>query len=359
VGGTVLGLVAVSGTLYAVTRDTSVKDKAAIVYELASGDVVTAHPQTLTRTLRLSGSLTPSRHAVVKSRSSGVILELHVDEGDRVRAGTVLARIDSRNLQAELDARNAALRKAQADLLLASKNRDNSVTLLKQKLISQNSFDQTEAAFAVARANEEAAQAQVRLAIIALADTEIRADFDAVVAARQVQVGERVMSDTALLSLVDLRQMQLEALVPVADVPAIKTGQAARFTVDGFGEREFTGQVVRINPQTEQGTRSLTVYLTVANLDGALKGGMFAEGELLLEQTQPLLALPNAAIRSDADGTYVLSLHDGIVARTTVRPGPVFAAAGVTVVEQGIGAGTQIIVSPAATLKPGAKAKVM
>jgi len=359
IGGAALGLVAVSGTLFAVTRDSTPKDKAAIVYELAGSDVVVAKPQTLTRTLRLSGSLTPLRHAVVKSRSLGVVLELRVDEGDRVRAGALLARIDPRNLQAEHDARNAALRKAQADLLLASKNRDNSVVLLKQKLISQNAFDQTEAAFAVAQANEEAAQAQVRLSKIALEDTEIRADFDGVVAARQVQVGERVMPDTALLSLVDLRHMQLEALVPVADVPAIKVGQAAHFTVDGFGEREFTGQVARINPQTEQGTRSLTVYLTVANLDGVLKGGMFADGELMLEQTQPLLAVPNAAIRTDAEGTYVLSLQDGIVARTTVDAGAVFPASGVTVVEQGIDEGMRVIVAPATALKAGAKAKVM
>jgi membrane fusion protein (multidrug efflux system) len=357
-GSAVLGLVAVSGTLFAITRDAPI-DKAVMVYELASTDVITVQPQALTRTLRLSGTLTPLRHAVVKSRSMGAVLELRVDEGDRVRAGALLARIDPRNLQAELDARTAALRKAQADLLLASKNRDNSVALLKQKLISQNAFDQTEAAFAVAQANEEAAQAQVRLAQIALEDTEIRADFDGVVAARHVQVGERVMPDSALLSLVDLRKMQLEALVPVADVPTIEVGQVARFTVDGFPQREFTGQVERINPQTEQGTRSLTVYLTVANTDGVLKGGMFADGDLMLEQTQPKLALPSGAIHTDAEGAYVLALKAGVVERATVNPGQVFAASGVTVVEQGIDEGMQVIVAPATTLKAGAKAKVM
>jgi membrane fusion protein, multidrug efflux system len=359
VGGAVLGLVAVSGTLFAITREAPVKDKTAIVYELASSDVITVHSQALTRTLRLSGSLTPLRHAVVKSRSMGVVLELRVDEGDRVRTGALLARIDPRNLQAELDARSAAQRKAQADLVLATKNRDNSVVLLKQKLISQNAFDQTEAAFAVATANEEAAQAQLRLAQIALEDTEIRADFDGVVAARQVQVGERVMPDTPLLTLVDLRKMQLEALVPVADVPTIKVGQAARFTVDGFAQREFTGQVERINPQTEQGTRSLTVYITVVNSDGVLKGGMFADGQLMLEQTQPVLALPSAAIRADAQGAYVLSLHDGVVARTAINAGAVFAASGNTVVEQGISEGMQVIVAPTTALKAGTKAKVM
>jgi RND family efflux transporter MFP subunit len=285
----VAGILAVSGSLFAISRSPESKTNESIVYELAPADVLTVRSQPLTRTLRLSGSLTPLRHAIIKSRSSGTLVDLSVKEGDRVRAGSLLARIDPRNLQAELDARTAALRKSQADLVLATKNRDNSVVLLKQKLISQNAFDQTEATYMASIANEDAAQAQVRMSQIALADTEIRADFDGVVATRSVQIGERVLPDSPLLSIVDLSKMQLEALVPVADVPAINVGQAARFTVDGFGDREFTGKVERISPQAQPGTRSLTIYVTVANTDGTLKGGMFADGALLIEQTQPPL----------------------------------------------------------------------
>jgi len=329
-----------------------------VEYELAPSDVVVIEPKPLTRTLRLSGSLTPLRHAVIKSHSVGTLIEMRVNEGDRVREGALIARIDPRNLQAELDARVAALHKAQADLALAAKNRDNSIVLLNQRLISQNAFDQNEAAYAASLANEQAAAAQLRLAQIALDDTEIRAEFSGVVAARHVQAGERVMPDTPLVTVVDLSTMQLEALVPVADVPSVQVGQAARFTVDGFGERQFTGTVERINPQAQSGTRSLAVYLTVANADSSLKGGMFAEGDLLLQRTSPVIAVPSVAVHNDEEGSYVLSLKEGVVARTPVKLGANFAESQLTVIDNGLEDAMQIIVAPASTLKPGARAKL-
>jgi membrane fusion protein, multidrug efflux system len=347
-----------SGTLYAVSRPEKTDNKPAIVYELAAADVVTVQIKPLTRTLRLSGTLTPLRHAVIKAHSVGTLIEQRVQEGDQVRARQLLARIDPRNIQAELDARTAALRKAQADLVLATKNRDNSITLLKQKLISQNAFDQTEANYASSVANEEAAQAQVRLSQIALTDTEIHADFAGVVASRNVQVGERVMPDTPLLTLVDLSKMQLEALVPVADVPAIRVGQAARFKVDGFSNREFSGQVERISPQAQPGSRSLIVYLSVTNNDGALKGGMFADGELALETSEPLVSLPSHAIHSDAQGHFVLILQDGVLTRTSIVTGGAFADSGITVVKSGIVDAMQVVIANAATLKHGVRANL-
>ena len=352
------GVYAVAGGSSPQAATQSNSDDNSIEYELAPSDVLVVQPQPLTRTLRLSGSLAPLRHAVVKSHSVGTLIDIRVDEGDRVRAGALIARIDPRTLQAELDARKAALHKAQADLVLAAKNRDNSIVLLERKLISQNAFDQTEAAYAANVANEQAAQAQVRLAQIALADTEIRADFGGVVAARHVQSGERVMPDTPLVTVVDLSTMQLEALVPVADVPSIEVGQAARFTVDGFGVREFTGRVERINPQTQTGTRSLAVYVTVPNSDSALKGGMFAEGDLVLQRTAPLIAVPSVAVRGDEQGSYVLALKDGVIARTPITPGASYPDSQLTVIEAGLEQAIEVIVAPATTLKPGARAKV-
>lgn len=355
--GVAFALIA-SGALYAVSQPKKPDDKPTIVYELAAADIVTVQTKPLTRTLRLSGTLTPLRHAVIKSHSVGTLIEQRVQEGDRVHARQLLARIDPRNIQAELDSRSAALRKAQADLVLATKNRDNSITLLKQKLISQNAFDQTEANYASSVANEEAAQAQVRVSQIALTDTAIHADFAGVIATRNVQVGERVMPDTPLLTLVDLSKMQLEALVPVADVPAIKVGQAARFTVDGFANREFSGQVERISPQAQPGSRSLIVYLSVVNSDGALKGGMFADGELALETSEPLITLPSHAVHSDAQGHFVLVLREGVVTRTAIVAGAALADTGVVVIKSGIVNAMQVVIANTATIKHGVRANL-
>jgi membrane fusion protein (multidrug efflux system) len=359
IGVGAVSLLVASGALYAVSRPAKAETKPDVIYELAAADVMTVQAQPMNRTLRLSGTLNPLRHAMIKSHSFGTLIEQRVQEGDRVRARQLLARIDPRNLQAELDARTAALRKAQADLLLATKNRDNSITLLKDKLISQNAFDQTEALYATSVANQEAAQAQVRLSQIALADTEIYAAFDGVVATRNVRVGERVTPDTPLLTLVDLSTMQLEALVPVADVPAIKLGQAARFTVDGFAQREFTGRVERISPQAQQGSRSLIVYLTVTNNDGALKGGMFADGEVVIEQTAPLIALPTRAIHSDDQGHFVLVLKEGLVTRAPIVAGIEMSETGMTVIDSGISDAMQVVIANAPIIRAGVRALLM
>jgi len=356
--GGVLALLVGSTSLFALTRKETPPAAPTPIYELAAADVLKVTPQPLTRSLRLSGTLSPVRHAMVKAHSGGIVMEVRAQEGDRVRRGAVLVRMDPRNLQAELDARQAALRKAQADSTLAAKNRDNSVILLKEKLISQNAFDQTVATHESAIASQEGAMAQLRLAQLALDETEIRADFDGIVAARDAQVGERAAAGALLLSLVDLSQMQLEALVPVADIPAVRVGVAARFHVDGFGERQFAGRVERISPQTEQGTRSLTVYVSVDNADSTLKGGMFADGQLVLAQTAPVLAVPSSAIHKDQEGAYVLSVKEGSVVRLPVVTGAEYGDSGMTVVDEGVAEATHVIVAPATTLKPGARAKL-
>jgi len=353
----VTALLAISTSIYAITRTEAPNAPTVVAYELAPADVFVVKPQAMTRALRLSGTLGPVRHSVVKARSVGVVLEVRAHEGERVRRGATLVRIDPANLQAELEVRMAALRKAQAELALATKNRDNSVALLAQKLISQNAFDQTIAAYETGVANEQTAAAQLRLAQIALNDTEIRADFDGVVATRKIQVGERVMPDAVLLTIVDLALMQLEALVPVADIPTVRVGQPAHFRVDGFGAREFVGRVERISPQAEPGTRSLTVYLSVANADAVLKGGMFADGELILQHTAPLLAIPTTAIRTINLSDTVLALEDGVVVERHIVRGDVFPAAGLTAVREGLTESAVIIVG-STMLKPGMQAKL-
>ena len=126
------------------------------------------------------------------------------------------------------------------------------------------------------------------LAKINLDDAVVRAPFAGTIAKRHVQPGEKVSLDSTIVTLVDLRQMVLEAAVPAADIPAVGIGQPARFKVGGFGAREFVGEVQRINPITADGSRAITIYIAVPNPDSALKGGMFAQGALTLDKIASL-----------------------------------------------------------------------
>jgi RND family efflux transporter MFP subunit len=152
--------------------------------------------------------------------------------------------------------------------------------------------------------------------------------------------------------------MEIEAPAAAAEIPSVKVGQIASFKVDGFGERVFEGRIERINPITEQGSRSITLYLSVANRDGVLKGGMFAKGLLILDKTEPSAVVPMTAVRDDAGQSYVFTLEAGKIARRNVSLGLSEAQAGLVEVKSGLEKGVQVVSARMVGLKAGASAVV-
>jgi RND family efflux transporter MFP subunit len=321
--------------------------------ELAGADVATVTLSELSRVLPLSGTLSPLVQTTIKSKVAGEVLEMTVREGQTVHRGEMLARIDTRNLKAQLESQQASLEKARADLSLAKLNRDNSKAMLDEHYISQNAYDTADSTYQADLATERVAEAQMRLAQIAWEDAVVKAPFDGIVAARLAQPGEKVNIDGSLMTLVDLSNMELQAPAPASEIPGVKVGQIAHFHVGGFAERQFEGRVERINPMTEQSSRSIMVYLSVANPDGALKGGMFAQGELTLDKTQPTPAMPYAAVRPEAGLPYVFVLVDGRLVRRAVSLGLRSEDQGMVEVRGGLKAGDTVIVANIDTLKDG------
>jgi membrane fusion protein, multidrug efflux system len=313
--------------------------------ELAAVDVATVAMQTLSRSLPLSGSMSPIVQATLKSKVGGEVELVPLREGQEVREGEVLARIDTRNLQAQYDRQLAAVERARADLQLATLNRDKNRTLLESHYISQNTYEATESAYAGMVANVKLAEADARLAKISLDDAVVRAPFAGTVAKRHVQPGEKVSPDSSIVTLVDLRQMVLEAAVPAGDIPAVSIGQRARFKVGGFGARDFDGEVQRINPITADGSRAITIYIAVSNPNQALKGGMFAQGALTLDNVAPVLAVPQRAVHEEAGAAFVYTLRDDKIARTTVKIGPAAPGSSFVEVRDGLAAGDRVIVT--------------
>lgn len=326
--------------------------------ELASVDVATVEARVLSRALPLSGSIAPFVQATLKSKVGGEVEQLRLREGQDVREGDVIARVDTRNLRAQYDREAAAVEKARADLDLARLNRDKNRTLLEQKFISRNTFEQTESAYASSVASFKLAEAQARVAKINLDDAVVRAPFSGTISKRLVQPGEKVSPDSAIVSMVDLKQMVLEAAVPAAEIPSVSVGQKARFRVGGFGDRTFEGEVQRINPITADGSRAITIYIAVPNPDSALKGGMFAQGELMLNSTQPVLAVAQRAVRDEAGASYVYVLRDQKIVRTPVKLGTRTNGEAFVEVRDGLRAGDQVIVADIGDDKAGAVARV-
>jgi RND family efflux transporter MFP subunit len=325
------------------------------VLELATADVATVDLAVLSRSLPITGSLSPLTQTTVKAQAPGEVLEVTVREGLTVKEGDVLVRIDTRNLEAEYQARQADLERARADLSLAQLNLDKSEAVLKKGFISQNAHDATVAAYQAAVAGVKAAEAQLALAKNALGYATVRAPFSGTISARLVQPGEKVEVGSNLVGLVDLAHLELQAPAPAYDVPAVRVGQIAKFRVNGFGDRLFEGRVERINPMTDTGSRSVMLYLSVQNPDEVLKGGMFAQGDLILDETPPVASIPLTAVREQAGIPYVLTIEGSTLARRSVQLGLRSEEQNLVEIVAGLSTGERVLSARIETVKEGSQ----
>ncbi len=140
--------------------------------------------------------------------------------------------------------------------------------------------------------------------------------------------------------------MELQAAVPAVDVPELAIGKAVELTIDGFGERRFTGRVERINPAAEPGTRAILVYVGIPNADGALRGGMFATGRIALAASEPVATLPATAVRTGGGQTFVWTVEGGKLVKRGVVTGRRDDAAGRIEVKTALAPGVPVLGRP-------------
>ncbi len=326
--------------------------------EFAEGDIYRVKVQPLAQSIALSGTLMPLTQATVKSTVSGEVHRVLVREGETVQQGAVVAEIDTTDARSRLEAAQADQAERRARLAIAERNRDTNQTLLKQNFISQNAFDQLNSTQQASEAAVRWSDAQVKLAQKAVDDAVVRAPIAGTVAKRFVNGGERVSPDAAMLSVVDLSRMELEATVPASDVASVAQGQSVQFSVDGFGGRKFAGRVERINPVAEAGSRAIKIFVSVPNPDGALRGGMFAEGSLSLSKASLLPALPLAAVFEEAGQSYAFTVENGKLAKRALTLGQRDDRTGLVAVASGIDEGVPVVRIRMTGLKVGAPAVV-
>lgn len=239
--------------------------------ELAADDLALAEAGEIQRTLPVTGALRAAAQAVVKAKVAGELAEVLVKEGDAVKAGQLLARIDETEYRARLNERVAALESSRAQAKFAEQSRRKYEELLAKKFISETAYENYQTTANVTEGQVRVAEAQLALARKALDDTQVRAPIAGSVSERALQRGDKASVDTRLFTIVDLAKLELEAPVPAAEVPNLAVGQEVRFTVEGFGSKEFAGSIVRINPATQPGTRSILIYVEIPNPELALK----------------------------------------------------------------------------------------
>ena len=295
----------------------------------------------------------------MKARVAGDIREILVREGESVQAGQIIVKMDSTEYQAKVEQARGNLNASRAQLDIATKTRDNNRALLEKGFISRNAFDNAESQFAVAQANVDAARSAVDIVQKLLNDTIIRAPISGMVASRSVQPGEKVSPDNRLLDILNLQKIEMEAVVPTSEIGNVALGQTVRLRVDGLDE-SFSGRVVRINPATQSGSRSILVYIQVANPQSKLRSGMFAEAQLTVHSKANVLALPVSAVHKTSQGAYVYAIEDGLLVKNPVTLGVEGKSDEEPRIEMtaGVISGAQIIKNDMGNLRTGSKVHI-
>ncbi len=289
--------------------------------EFATTDIVRLERRRLSVEAELPGTVQAVSQATVRAKVAAEIKRVLVREGDRVRAGQTLAEFDTENLRAMLAERTAAVAAARADFATAERTRNQNAELYKQKFISQSAYEASDSALQAKAAAVELAKAQLEQTQIMLNDAVVRAPITGVVAKRYVQPGEKMGFDAPLIQLVDLSDLEVQAQASIADIAKIKPGMPASVQIEGLAERSFPGRVERINPAAEPGTRSIHVYVSLANEGSLLKAGMFARVRLTMAAEREASTLPVSAVRGEGQQSYVWLVAGNRLERRPVTVG--------------------------------------
>ena len=325
-----------------------------VVMEIAPGEITPVRRQSLVLAVPVSGSLRAVQSATIKARVAGELQGLQLREGDSVRAGQEVARIDPTDSNARLRQAQQQADAAKAQVNISQRQLDNNRALVDQGFISRTALDTSQANLNAAQASYQAALAAADVARKALADTVLRSPITGLVAQRLVQNGERVAVEARILEVVDLSRLELEALLAPADSVAVRVGQKARLTLEGSGE-PLQATVVRISPSAQAGSRTVPVYLAVTPPTGgpALRQGLFVQGELDVG-TADLLTAPLDAVRTDKPAPYVQVADNGRVVHRAVRTGQRAQVDGQTVVAiEGVPEGALVLAGRVGALPEG------
>jgi membrane fusion protein, multidrug efflux system len=245
------------------------------------------------------GTLEPKFSADVKSEVTGVVTDVYVTEWVPVKRGTRLARLDTRETEAGIEALKAAEAQAKVAENRARREYERAEQLKQFGLITPQAFDDAKTAIESAEAGTAAARAQVRSAETRLTKGSIAAPMDGVVAFRGVSVGDRVENmggTTPMFRIVDNRVLDLTVSVPSSRVSQVKVGQSVDFSTETMPGRSFTGKVLFINPAIDAASRSAKVIAEVVNADGLLRGGAFVKGRVIFGQRTGVLQVRKEAL---------------------------------------------------------------
>ena len=314
------------------------KEEAAIPVEVAKVTV-----GAIDAAYRGTATLEAENEATVLTKQSGTVEQVFAEEGDRVRAGQVLAKLESDKLRFEKA-------RAQADVDRLEQDFTRLKSVYQRNLVSREAYDKTQYDLSAARAAAD-------LASLALRESEVRAPFDGIVTARYIKRGNLIQSNTQAFRITQMDRLRANIYVPERDIHKLKTEHPVKLTVDAWPDKVFTGTVLLINPVVDASTGTVKVTVNIDAKQSELRPGMFARTEILYDHREQALLIPRDAVLTEdaAESVYVVANEHA--RRHVVRIG--YGDAENFEVLEGLAAGEQVVTTGQASLKDGAKVQVV
>jgi RND family efflux transporter MFP subunit len=320
---------------------------------LAPEDLLTLRPNSLSSGPVITGAIQPERRADLRGEVAAVVLQVLKDNGEPVRSGDLLVRLDDTAIRDSLSSAEAALRAAVQTQDQAERQVQRQKTLLAQGMTSTQALEDAEMRRNSAASEGVAAKAQVATARQQLQRTLVRAPFDGVVSERKASAGDTVQIGKELLKVIDPRSMRFEGLVTADRLGELKIGQPVSFKVNGFAQGEFAGVVRRIDAAANATTRQVAVIVDFRDAAKAPRvAGLFAEGRIESGAVQAL-TLPENALQRAGESAQVWRLNGSSLARVGVKLGERDPRSGEFPVLQGLAAGDRVLRNPGAALVDG------
>ena len=326
--------------------------EAQIVFKLLQNDLLTVDYAALTNGPMISGSLQPVVRAALNAEVSGIVTKVVKDNGDLVKKGDLLLQIDQTTFRDKVLSAQESERAALVTSQQATKQLKRMQSLYQQNLVTAESLENAEIKANQAQSDLASAKARLVEAKQQLERTEIRAPFSGVVSAKLVSAGDTAQIGKALMTVIDPDSMRFEGFIAAEQVGAVQVGQAVSFRVNGYGDTVFQGTVERINPQANDVTRQVQIFVTLKDQQSFV-AGLYAEGYIAVKQQQSLM-LPSSAVVREGDSTFVWKLDADKLHKIRVHLGAKDPRFGDYQVVSGLEQRQQVLRYPQGALREGA-----
>lgn len=322
---------------------------------VAPEDVLTVQSNALASGPVVTGSVQPERKADLRAEVSAVVLQVLKENGEPVRKGDLLVRLDDTAIRDAMNSANEAARASSQALEQADRTLARLKTLRESGMTSVQALDDAQLRRNNAQSDLSAARSRASTARQQLARTAVRAPFDGLVSDRKVSAGDTASIGKELLKVIDPTSMRLEGRVSADKIAEVKTGQPVVFRINGYGDQQFRGTVKRIDAAANDVTRQVEVLIDFAKDSPQPRvSGLYAEGTIEADSKSAVMLPENALVRA-GDKAHAWRVKDNKLSKVAVKLGLRDARTGFYEVQGGLATGDIVMRAPNSTYQDGQK----